>query len=72
MRCDVRGRKRTLDQLGMLTKSAGLQVSSVTPAQARSIVEPRPFRCAVDYQPLSRNVGQDGGLKRGWTLANAS
>jgi 2,7-dihydroxy-5-methyl-1-naphthoate 7-O-methyltransferase len=37
-----RGRERTLDQLGELTKSAGLQVSLVMPARSRSIIELRP------------------------------
>lgn len=42
MLCYCRGRERTLDQLGELAKSAGLQVSSVTPARSRSIIELRP------------------------------
>jgi 2,7-dihydroxy-5-methyl-1-naphthoate 7-O-methyltransferase len=42
MLCYVRGRERTLDQLGELVKSAGLQVSSVIPAGSRSIIELRP------------------------------
>ncbi len=42
MLCYFRGRERTLDQLGELAKSAGLQVSSVTPARSRSIIELRP------------------------------
>jgi hypothetical protein len=42
MLCYVGGRERTLDQLGELAKSAGLQVSSVVPAGSRSIVELRP------------------------------
>jgi len=42
MLCHVRGRERTLDQLGELAKSAGLQVSSVMPARSRSIIELRP------------------------------
>jgi 2,7-dihydroxy-5-methyl-1-naphthoate 7-O-methyltransferase len=42
MLCYFRGRERTLDQLGELAKSAGLQVSSVTPAGSRSIIEMRP------------------------------
>jgi hypothetical protein len=42
MLCYVRGRERTLDHLGELVKSAGLQVSSVTPAGSRSIIELRP------------------------------
>jgi hypothetical protein len=42
MLCYFRGRERTLDQLGELAKSVGLQVSSVTPAGSRSIVELRP------------------------------
>jgi hypothetical protein len=44
MLCYVRGRERTLDQLGGLAKSAGLRVSSVTPARSRSIVELCPSR----------------------------
>ena len=39
MLCYCRGRERTLDQLGELAKSAGLQVSSVMPARSRSIIE---------------------------------
>jgi len=39
MLCYVHGRERTLDQLGELARSAGLQVSSVTTAGSRSIVE---------------------------------
>ncbi|MFE9654442.1 methyltransferase [Micromonospora sp. NPDC006431] len=39
MLCYVRGRERTLDQLGELARSAGLQVSSVRPAGSRSIIE---------------------------------
>jgi 2,7-dihydroxy-5-methyl-1-naphthoate 7-O-methyltransferase len=42
MLCYVGGRERTLDQLGELAKSAGLQVSSVVPARSRSIIELRP------------------------------
>ena len=42
MLCYFRGRERTLDQLGELAKSVGLQVSSVTPAGSRSIIELRP------------------------------
>jgi 2,7-dihydroxy-5-methyl-1-naphthoate 7-O-methyltransferase len=42
MLCYCRGRERTLDQLGELAKSAGLQVSSVMPARSRSIIELRP------------------------------
>jgi hypothetical protein len=42
MLCYVRGRERTLDQLGGLAESADLQISSVTPAGARSIIELRP------------------------------
>lgn len=42
MLCYVRGRERTLDQLGELAKSAGLQVSLVMPARSRSIIELRP------------------------------
>jgi hypothetical protein len=44
MLCYVHGRERTLDQLGELVRSAGLQVSSVTPAGSRSIIELYPFR----------------------------
>jgi hypothetical protein len=40
----VRGRERTLDQLGELAESAGLQVGSVTPPGSRSIIELRPSR----------------------------
>ena len=39
MLCYVHGRERTLDRLGELATSAGLQVSSVTPAGSRSIIE---------------------------------
>ena len=42
MLCYSRGRERTLDQLGELAKSAGLRVSSVTPAGSRSIIELHP------------------------------
>jgi hypothetical protein len=42
MLCYVRGRDRTLDELGELAGSAGLQVGSVTPAGIRSIIELRP------------------------------
>ncbi|OKI74150.1 methyltransferase [Micromonospora sp. CB01531] len=42
MLCYVRGRERTLDQLGELARSAGLQVSSVRPAGSRSIIELHP------------------------------
>ena len=42
MLCYVRGRERTVDQLGELATSAGLQVSSVRPAGSRSIIELRP------------------------------
>jgi hypothetical protein len=42
MLCYVRGRDRTLDRLGELAMSAGLQVSSVTPARSRSIIELSP------------------------------
>jgi SAM-dependent methyltransferase len=42
MLCYVRGREHTLDQLGELARSAGLQVGSVTPAGSRSIIELRP------------------------------
>jgi hypothetical protein len=41
MLCYVRGRERTLDQLGELAKSAGLQVGSVRPARSRTVVELR-------------------------------
>ena len=39
MLCYVRGRERALGQLGGLAKSARLEVSSVTPAGSRSILE---------------------------------
>ncbi|MEN3359886.1 MAG: 2,7-dihydroxy-5-methyl-naphthoate 7-O-methyltransferase [Mycobacteriales bacterium] len=39
MLCYCRGRERTLDELAELVKPAGLQVSSVTPAGSRSIIE---------------------------------
>jgi hypothetical protein len=39
MLCYVRGRERTLDRLGELATSVGLQVNSVVPAGSRSIVE---------------------------------
>jgi hypothetical protein len=39
MLCYFRGRERTLDQLRELAGTAGLQVSSVTPAGSRSIIE---------------------------------
>lgn len=42
MLCYVRGRERTLGQLGDLAKSADLEVTSVTPASSRSIIEFRP------------------------------
>lgn len=42
MLCYVRGRERTLDQLGELAKATGLLVSSVTPARSPSIIEFRP------------------------------
>ena len=42
MLCYIRGRDRTVDQLGELAKSAGLEVGSVTPAGFRSIIEMRP------------------------------
>ena len=42
MLCYVRGRERTVDRLGELAESAGLQLSSVTPARSRSIIELRP------------------------------
>jgi len=38
----ARGRERTLDQLGELVESAGLEVSSVVLACSRSIIELRP------------------------------
>jgi hypothetical protein len=41
MLCYVRGRERTLDQLGELAGSVGLEINSVTPARARSIIEMR-------------------------------
>ncbi|MFG2045035.1 methyltransferase [Dactylosporangium sp. NPDC048998] len=51
MLCYVRGRERTLDRLGELAGSAGLQVSSVTPAGSRSIVELRPAGLVVPIIP---------------------
>jgi hypothetical protein len=42
MLCYVRGRDRTLDQLGELAKSAGLEVSSIIPGRPRSIIEMCP------------------------------
>ncbi len=42
MPCYVRGRERSLDQLGEQAMSAGLQVSSVRPAGSRSVIELRP------------------------------
>jgi 2,7-dihydroxy-5-methyl-1-naphthoate 7-O-methyltransferase len=42
MLCYVRGRERTLGQLAEVAGSAGLGVSSVTPAGLRSIIELRP------------------------------
>ncbi|HEX7659857.1 MAG TPA: methyltransferase [Pseudonocardiaceae bacterium] len=39
MLCFVRGRQRSLNQLGELAGSAGLEVGSVTPAGSRSVVE---------------------------------
>jgi hypothetical protein len=42
MLCYVRGRERSLDELGELASSAGLKVSSVRPAGSRWIVELRP------------------------------
>ena len=42
MLCYVRGRDRTLDQLGELAKSTGLEVSSIIPGRPRSIIEMRP------------------------------
>ncbi|WP_213453491.1 methyltransferase [Rhizomonospora bruguierae] len=44
MLCYVRGRERTLDELGELAGSAGLHVTSVTPAGSRSIIELIPSR----------------------------
>lgn len=40
--CWTGGRERTLDQVGTLAKSAGLEVGSVSPALSRSIVELHP------------------------------
>jgi 2,7-dihydroxy-5-methyl-1-naphthoate 7-O-methyltransferase len=42
MLCYFRGRERTLEQLGQLATSVGLQVSSVMPAGSRSIIELHP------------------------------
>ncbi|TYK43133.1 methyltransferase [Actinomadura decatromicini] len=42
MLCYVRGRERTLGQLGELAGSAGLKVDAVVPAGPRSIVDMRP------------------------------
>jgi 2,7-dihydroxy-5-methyl-1-naphthoate 7-O-methyltransferase len=42
MLCYVRGRERTLDELGELATSAHPQISSVMPAGSRSIIELRP------------------------------
>jgi hypothetical protein len=39
----VGGRERTLDQLRELAKSVGLQVSSVTQAGSRSVIEFAPI-----------------------------
>jgi SAM-dependent methyltransferase len=39
MLCYVRGRERGVDRLGELARSAGLEISSVTPAGTRSIIE---------------------------------
>ena len=41
MLCYVRGRERTVEHLGQLAASAGLQISSVKPADSRSIIELR-------------------------------
>lgn len=46
MLCYFRGRERTLDQLGELARSAGLEVSSVRPAGSRSIIELHPAQAA--------------------------
>lgn len=42
MLCYVRGRDRTLEQLGELAERAGLRIGAVVPAGSRSIVELRP------------------------------
>jgi 2,7-dihydroxy-5-methyl-1-naphthoate 7-O-methyltransferase len=42
MLCYIRGRERSLDELGELARSAGLRVGSVTPAGSRSIAELLP------------------------------
>jgi 2,7-dihydroxy-5-methyl-1-naphthoate 7-O-methyltransferase len=42
MLCYVRGRERSLDELGELAASAGLRIGSVTPGGTRSIVELNP------------------------------
>lgn len=47
MLCYSRGRSRTLDQLGDLAKSAGLEVSSIIPGP-RSIIEMLPSHLAMD------------------------
>jgi hypothetical protein len=44
MLCCFRGRERSLDQLGELATSARLEVSSVTQAGSRSIIELRPLQ----------------------------
>ncbi|NKZ05151.1 methyltransferase [Actinomadura latina] len=44
MLCYVRGRERTLDELGELAEPAGLRVGSVTPGELHSIVELCPSR----------------------------
>jgi hypothetical protein len=43
MLCYVRGRERTVEELGALAGSVGLQLGSVTPAGSRSIIELRPI-----------------------------
>jgi 2,7-dihydroxy-5-methyl-1-naphthoate 7-O-methyltransferase len=42
MLCYVRGRDRSLEQLGELAEPTGLRISAVTPAGSRSLVELRP------------------------------
>lgn len=42
MLCYVSGKERTLDQVGELAKSTGLEIGSVQPAGTRSIIELRP------------------------------
>jgi hypothetical protein len=42
MLCYVRGRERTLDQLGALAALAGLRIGPATPARSRSVVELLP------------------------------